>query len=234
MMKFLIDIGYVFLASLLLAMIFLSFDYSFGQAFFLGSLFMPGAFALKYFIPQLSFSDRKKGVADAFFLAMAVTVLTFFLVLTTHTYVFRPSKFHEVLLNPVFTVLILGILVSGDVSLQRLYAKFSSKIPDTVSFVSDRHKVTVNTADIAYIESNDKEVYIHMSDGTLYRNKTPISQWESVLGERFIRSHRAFLVNLDCISGLDSDCLSVGMETIPVSRKYRESVSRLATLKKRC
>ena len=60
-MKFLIDIGYVFLASLLLAMIFLSFDYSFGQAFFLGTLFMPGAFALKYFIPQLSFSDRKKG-----------------------------------------------------------------------------------------------------------------------------------------------------------------------------
>ena len=157
---------------------------------------------------------------------MAVTVLTFFLVLTIHTYVFRPSKFHEVLLNPVFTVLILGILVSGDVSLQRLYAKFSSKIPDTISFVSDRHKVTVNTADIAYIESNDKEVYIHMSDGTLYRNKTPISQWESVLGDRFIRSHRAFLVNLDCISGLDSDCLSVGMETVPVSRKYRESVSK--------
>ena len=85
-MKFLIDIGYVFLASLLLAMIFLSFDYSFGQAFFLGTLFMPGAFALKYFIPQLSFSDRKKGVADAFFLAMAVTVLTFFLVLNIHTY----------------------------------------------------------------------------------------------------------------------------------------------------
>ena len=123
--------------------------------------------------------------------------------LTIHTYVFRPSKFHEVLLNPVFTVLILGIIVSGDVSLQRLYAKFSSKIPDTVSFVSDS-----------------------MSDGTLYRNKTPISQWESVLGYRFIRSHRAFLVNLDCISGLDSDCLSVGMETVPVSRKYRESVSK--------
>ena len=109
---------------------------------------------------------------------------------------------------------------------QKFWSRFSSRIPDSISFISERHKISLQVKDILYVESNDRDVFIHASDGTSYRNKTPISQWESILGEQFIRTHRAFLVNTDHISGTDAESVSVNDEKIPVSRKYKDDVSR--------
>ena len=57
-----------------------------------------------------------------------------------------------------------------------------------------------------------------------YRNKTPISQWESILGEDFIRIHRSFLVNKKAVSEIYTDSLLVGKTELPISRKYKDSV----------
>ena len=110
--------------------------------------------------------------------------------------------------------------------MQRFLSRLSQKIPETISFVSDRRKVSLNVDDIVYVESNDRDVYIHASDGATYRNKTPISQWENTLGEKFIRTHRAFLVNAGYIGGIEDESVCVKDEKIPVSRKYKDEVSR--------
>lgn len=224
-MRFLVEIGYIILAVLLLAMIFVSFDYSFSESLFLGTLFMPGAFALKYFMPQLAHSDGKKRIAGTFYLSMAVILFTFFLMLVSHLYILS-GNFKQIWLNPVFTALILGLIVSGDMMIRKFCSRFLSRIPDTVSFVSDRHKVSLQIRDILYVESNDRDVFIHTSDGASYRNKTPISQWENILGEQFIRTHRAFLVNMEHIGSIGAESVSVNDEKIPVSRKYKDNVVR--------
>ncbi|MBO8478048.1 MAG: LytTR family transcriptional regulator [Bacteroidetes bacterium] len=225
-MKLLIEIGYVMLALLLLALIFVSFDYSFMESVFLGTLFLPGAFFLKFFIPQLALSHGKKRIADTFFLSMSVILFTFLLMVVSHLYIIPVSKFKQIWVNPIFTALILGLIAGGDMLMQRFRSRLSQKIPETVSFVSDRRKVSLNVDDIVYVESNDRDVYIHASDGATYRNKTPISQWENTLGEKFIRTHRAFLVNTGYIGGIEDESVCVKDEKIPVSRKYKDEVSR--------
>ena len=84
--------------------------------------------------------------------------------------------------------------------------------------------VTLNLADIAYIESNDTEVRIVTISGGSYRNKTGISQWENLLGDGFLRIHRSYLVNSDLAVLIAPDAVVVGSDRLPVSRKYKEIV----------
>jgi DNA-binding LytR/AlgR family response regulator len=96
-----------------------------------------------------------------------------------------------------------------------------------ITFCSDRKKVTLLPNEIVYVESCDTEVFIHTTDGRTLRNKTGISQWESVLGERFIRVHRAFLVNSKYVSSYKGDTIKVEDKELPVSRKYQKEVKEL-------
>lgn len=100
----------------------------------------------------------------------------------------------------------------------------------SISFVSDRRKITLDPAEILYVESNDSEVWIHTAEGGAYRTKTRISQWETQLDSRFLRIHRSFIVNT---ARLDRCCpghVEIGGMTIEISRKYREAArQRLKT-----
>ena len=91
-------------------------------------------------------------------------------------------------------------------------------------FVELTAEVSLKKEDILYVESRDSEVWIVTRDGRQYRNKTGISQWENLLGPRFLRVHRSFLVNISDAALTAPDVISVGKQEIPVSRKYRESV----------
>ena len=66
------------------------------------------------------------------------------------------------------------------------------------------------------------------ADGRKFRNKTGITQWENLLGEDFIRVHRSFAVRKESIQKVLCDSLILTDGTsIPVSRKYRETVASL-------
>ena len=84
--------------------------------------------------------------------------------------------------------------------LDRWLGKNHPEMESPITFCSDRKKVSLLPSEIVYVESCDTEVLIHVSDGRKLRNKTGIAQWESVLGEQFIRVHRAFLVNSEYVS----------------------------------
>ena len=97
----------------------------------------------------------------------------------------------------------------------------------SVTFFSDRKSVTLRRSEIAYVESNDTEVRIVTVSGESYRNKTGISQWENLLGSDFLRIHRSYLVNTARATLSTPDTVSVGDTELPVSRKYKETVSRI-------
>jgi DNA-binding LytR/AlgR family response regulator len=78
--------------------------------------------------------------------------------------------------------------------------------------------------DILYVESRDSEVWIVTRDGRQYRNKTGIGQWENLLGPGFLRIHRSFLVNLSDATLTTPDLVTIAGQSIPVSRKYKDSV----------
>ena len=128
--------------------------------------------------------------------------------------------------NPVFVAAILAILAYGNYLLVKwLDRKYPTDYP--VTFTSDYKKITLKKEDILYVESRDSEVWIFARDGQSYRNKTGISQWENLLGPGFLRVHRAFLVNLTDATLTAPDVITVAGQSIPVSRKYKDTVKSI-------
>jgi DNA-binding LytR/AlgR family response regulator len=125
--------------------------------------------------------------------------------------------------NPIFIAGILSVLAYGNYMLEKwLKTHLPSKQP--ISFFSGYRKVSLSREDILYIESRDSEVWIIARDGQTYRNRNGISQWENLLGEGFLRIHRAFLVNISHATLSTPDTVLVGGKELPVSRKKKETV----------
>ena len=201
-MKALLSVIWWAVFTLVLACLFLSLSYRFDEALFIATLYLPSA----------------------------VILLEELLIFLAHLIVLAPpenpfSVSTPVLIyNPVLSIIILGAGYCSFLLLERVSNRWLPKKEPTITFTSDRQKVSVLIDSISYIESRDKEVYVHLADGTAYRNKTPITHWESILGSGFLRVHRAYLVNANRIKQTTPDALLVDADRIPVSRTYRESI----------
>lgn len=228
-------IFYWIVALICVAAILISLEYSFAKALFLSSLFLPGAVAARVFFSQIKWDGSAKAVRDSAFLFCSIAVLEFLLIMIGHLILdnmdsqIRPYcdiAVADVLVNPVFVTAIILLLLGGE---HYVRSKCKNVVEDArISFTSDRHKVTIDRNEIIYAESNDSEVWIYATEGRKFRNKTGISQWENILGDGFIRVHRSYIVNKSFVisMSMDSLTLSEGI-TIPISRKYRDSVKNL-------
>lgn len=228
-MKALGRIAYWFLALALVAAILVSLDYSSVQAILMALVFGPCALALEFLMP------KARRPMDKVYLSLAVLVAVVLLIIVLHLCVWRTfspdggyldvKDIPPMLINPAFLGLILMSLAIGDFFWAKwLAARFRTE-DRSITFFSDRKSVTLSLADIAYIESNDTEVRIVTSNGESYRNKTGITQWENLLGEGFLRIHRSYLVNVASARLSSPDTVTVGETRLPVSRKYKESVT---------
>ena len=216
MKRFLI-ISYWIVSILLVAVVLTSLGYGFLEALFIGSMFLPGALAAKYFFPKV------KGVKDTVFLILGILAGEMLLFLVAHFSIitFRgnlPGPVMEwpdiphILTNPVFIAIILTALAAGSYFFESWLDWKRPTKPVPITFTSDRKPVTLPLEEILYVESND------------FRNKTPISQWEAILSPHFLRIHRSFLVNKEAITRVDGDLLYVDDIELPVSRKYKDAV----------
>lgn len=213
-----------------LATILSSLGYAFGASMFVGSMFLPGLLAIKYFVPQISFSNRWQGVLHACFLAAAVLVLTYLLLFVINYYMgvgpyFNNMDFPPLLLNPIFILFVLAALALPEWLLDNFLKRREAARPQAVEFISDRRHIALPAEEILYVESLDSEVVVHTISGEKLRTRTPISRWEATLNEiHFLRIHRAYIVRRACI--VRASRLEVELEgiTLPVSRKYADRV----------
>ena len=235
MRKAIIIVAYWLAAIILTALILTSLDYSLWQAVLLSLSFLPAAMALSFFLPKVERSSQgKQRVLDTLYIVLGVLMMTFFF-LFLWQWLFISVKELEgwkvwslpaMLGNPVFVAAILAILAYGYYLLEKWLAKkYPSERP--ITFTSDYKKVSLKKEEILYIESRDSEVWIITRDGGQYRNRTGISQWENLLGPGFLRIHRSFLVNLADATLVSPDVVSIGGQSIPVSRKYKENVKAI-------
>jgi len=76
-----------------------------------------------------------------------------------------------------------------------------------LSIVVDGKPVTILLSDIIYVESNNRRSVVYTEDGE-YATLTTIDALEKMLpAPRFLRSHRAYVVNLDHVQDIDEDFL---------------------------
>ena len=234
-MKRLLVISYWIVSTLLVAIILTSFDYKFPEALFVGSMFLPGALAAKFFFPKVNFKDRRAGIRDTVFIVLGILVAEALLFMIAHSYILvvregrngwflSAEDIPEPLTNPVFIALILTALAAGAYFFESWLDRKRPEEPGPVRFISGRKPVTLPLDEILYVESNDSVTTVIATGERRFKNKTPISQWEANLQPHFVRIHRSYLVNRKAVTGVDVDILYVGDTQLPISRKYKERV----------
>ena len=221
----LITLAYWILAVIIIAMILLSLGYPFALGLLMGSLFLPGTFIVKLLLPKILKEEGRKKIVNAVFLFAAVAVLEFLIIVSVHIWISDhpyPS-IAGVLVNPIFVAIIITLLCLGDWYLSKY---LSTILPEDqpITFTSDRHKVSLQLSEIIYVESNDREVSVVATDGRTYRNKTGITQWETILGDDFIRIHRSYIVNLCKIKEVSKmRIIYDGDVSVPVGDMYKDA-----------
>ena len=226
-MRYFVILGYWCIAIVVIASLLVSFDYSFSHALFLGSLYLPALLCLRIMIPQVDFTNKIEGVRNTTFIAIGVIILTTLLMLVANieSTSYPSCHVHSVMINPIFIALILTAISLPQIFIERWLSQKEKSHPQTIEFISDRHHISLMMDDIAFVESNDSEVWIHTATGERHRTKTTISQWESILDNgNFIRIHRAYMVNILHLSTHSLTTIKILEQELPISRKYREVV----------
>lgn len=228
-MKRLLVISYWVLSVLLVSMIVTSLGYGFLEALLLGTMFLPGALAARYFFPKVDFKDRKSGIRDTVFIVLGILIAEMLLFVIVEYYIDylrqnQPVPPPQILTNPVFITLILTLLATGSYFFETWLDRKRPTPPAPIKFTSERKPVTLSIEEILYVESNDDVTIVYATDGRCYRNITPISRWEAILNPHFLRIHRSYLVNKTAVTGVDVDLLYIGETQLPISRKYRDEV----------
>ena len=231
-MKRLLVISYWVLSVLLVSMIVTSLGYGFLEALLLGTMFLPGALAARYFFPKVDFKDRRSGIRDTVFIVLGILIAEMLLFVIVEYYIDylrqnQPVPPPQILTNPVFITLILTLLATGSYFFGIWLDRKRPTPPAPIKFTSERKPVTLSIEEILYVESNDDVTIVYATDGRCYRNITPISRWEAILNPHFLRIHRSYLVNKTAVTGVDVDLLYIGETQLPISRKYREEVTEL-------
>ena len=232
MKKVCLIVGYWLPAILLTSLLLLSLDYDLWVAVAMSLTFLPSAMALSFFLPKVDRAKRRnQRILDTIFIIQGVMTTAFLFIYVTQFLTYSsigPTGFPEwdlpsMLGNPIFVAAVLALLAYGNYRLERwLEKRFPSDRP--IVFTSDYHRVSVKKEDILYVESRDSEVWVFTRDGNQYRNKTGITQWENLLGDGFLRIHRAFLVNVAASVLSSPETVHLGETQLPVSRKYKENV----------
>lgn len=236
-MRIVYEIFFWIVAIAVVSLMITSFGYDLIQALALSITILPGAMTLRYLIPKVSFSDRKEGALNCCYIILGVlsgiTLCSFVVNITICdikrevpwiiNYPFVDNE-QKILINPLF----IGIILTAGACANYLFGQYLDKkfadVPKSITFTSNYKKEKILIDQILYIESRDREVMLFVADGRQFRNATPISQWENMLGKDFIRIHRSFLVNKKAVSEINSDSLLVGETELPISRKYKDSV----------
>ena len=108
--------------------------------------------------------------------------------------------------------------------LERAVREAAKKKERRVLFIKSRN-LTLDQSEILYIESRAKKVEIHTVRQTI-EIYAAMDELEGQLGENFYRCHRAYIVNMDCITEYDSESITLtnGDRVYLTKKKYGEFV----------
>ena len=95
-------------------------------------------------------------------------------------------------------------------------------------FLKDSKKYyQVNLADILFAEAYGNYVKVHIEDKVILTHQTFTSFKESLPANKFIQTHKSFLVAIKKIQLVEGNRIFIGEHEIPVGKIYREGVNGL-------
>ena len=222
--------SYWILAVFAVSLLLVGLDYSFGDSFFLGVLLVPGCLATRWLIPKIRSEKKHIRIINTVCVIAAILITDILLIIWYHIFRqesslwFLSDAMSPMMLNPVFLGLIMAVIAYCDYLLSDYLRRRFKDEPKTITFTSEYRKVTLSTSEVMYVESRDTEVWIHATNNRIFRNRTPITQWQNILEDGFIRIHRSYLVNQTFVESHDNETVTVGSQPLPISRKNRKEI----------
>ena len=110
--------------------------------------------------------------------------------------------------------------------LERAVREAVKKKERRVLFIKSRN-LTLDQSEILYIESRAKKVEIHTKGAAqAIEIYAAMDELEGQLGDEFYRCHRAYIVNMDCITEYDGESITLtnGDRVYLTKKKYGEFV----------
>ncbi len=99
-----------------------------------------------------------------------------------------------------------------------------AKSPDYFFVKADNKYERVIFNEIIFVEAMENYVVIYTETQRIITMMTMIAMEESLPGERFIRCHKSFIVNINQIRAVEGNELNVGNQKIPVSRQKKQEI----------
>ncbi len=122
-MKKVCHISYWIVAIILVAGVLTSLGYRFSEALFIGTTFLPGALAVRYFYPKTKADDRKTTIKNIIFLTLGLVISQIFIILLAHVFInslreninnfYECPALPEILMNPIFIAIMTVIITLG-------------------------------------------------------------------------------------------------------------------------
>ena len=135
-------------------------------------------------------------------------------------------------LMPFITYLV--VLISAFVSMVRQYNKLlslsgsaSDRREEYITVRSERKNRRIERDSILYIESMADYVRIFLEGGEKVITRTNISLLDTMLGDKYLRIHRSYIVNTSKIESFTREYVILSGKDLPVSRTYRSRVMEI-------
>ena len=91
-MKRLLVISYWVLSILVVSIIVTSLGYSFAEALLIGTMFLPGALAARYFFPKVHFKNKWAGIKDSACIVLGILIAEIMLFFLADRYIFNYAR----------------------------------------------------------------------------------------------------------------------------------------------
>ena len=98
--------------------------------------------------------------------------------------------------------------------------------PNHLFVTVDRIKKRIDLENIVYVEGLKDYVQIQATNEKIITRQTMTDMEQQLPSDMFLRIHRSFIINIDKIKTVSYDEITVGNETLPVGRTYRNDVMR--------
>lgn len=116
-------------------------------------------------------------------------------------------------------------LKAANKALTRLSSANGAGLPAQKILVkADKKLFALEAARILFIEGQGDYIRIHMENMKLMVHDTIKNFLESLPGERFMRVHKSWVINLEHISFIEGNMVRIGEDVIPVSPVHREKL----------
>lgn len=96
---------------------------------------------------------------------------------------------------------------------------------DFIFVKSEYENIKVNLQNIEYIEGLKDYIKIHLKDQV--KTLLTLSSFKAILEKlpsNFIRTHRSYIINIDCIRALQKSNVVINNTRIPIGETYKEEV----------